>query len=137
MTSLTYPLSEDEAVVLKLGLTYCPDQEADKFKLVKDMHLFARHLIYKVIYDKDQKGTSIPTFDNSLLENVTIEDLKALQDLMDLWHERNPGEEGLPVTTMEQVPFVTPSWNTPEYIPPRSYKLKSKSFPIPQGNPNI
>lgn len=65
--------------------------------------------MYNVLYDKDQKDTSIPTFDKSLLENVTMEYLKAFQDLMDLWDKSNPEEEELPVTTMEQVSCVTPS----------------------------
>lgn len=45
--------------------------------------------MYKVLYDKSHEDTPTPTFDNTLLRDVTMEDLRALQDLMDLWDEGN------------------------------------------------
>lgn len=50
--------------------------------------------MFKVLNDKDHKDTQIPVQHNSVLKNVTLEDLKALQDLMELWDESNPEEEG-------------------------------------------
>lgn len=45
----------DQTQVFSLGLTFCPDQEVDAFKLIKDVNLFARKL-FKVIFNKDARG---------------------------------------------------------------------------------
>lgn len=50
--------------------------------------------MYNVLYDKEQNTNKHPEFDNSVLKDVTIEESKALQDLMELWDESNPEEEG-------------------------------------------
>lgn len=97
----SHPLSGDESEVLHLGLTFSPDEEADRFQLIKDLHLFARRLMYKVLYDKDQGDTLVQGNNSSALENITFEDLKALQDLMELWDESNPEEEGWVFTPPE------------------------------------
>lgn len=87
-------MTEDELTILQLGFTFCPDPEADQYELVKGLHLFARRLMYQVLYDKDQKDNQFPAYDNSVLEDATIEDLRALHDLMELWDKSNPEEEG-------------------------------------------
>lgn len=47
----SYPLSPNELHILDLGLMFCPDQQIDIFKMIKDPHLFARWLMFKVIYN--------------------------------------------------------------------------------------
>ncbi|XP_073491307.1 uncharacterized protein [Aquarana catesbeiana] len=71
----SHPLTEDETTLLELGLTFCPDEEANKFELIKDLHLFARHLMYKVLYDKNPNDVEITNSDNANLEGVTFENL--------------------------------------------------------------
>lgn len=124
----SYPLSENEAKVLKLGPTFCPDQEADQC---------ARYLMYKVLYDKGPMDIEIPTFDNSVLGKTNMEDLRALQDLMEVWDKSNPEEEGDVATISGQTPDIPLLPNVHDHFPPKSYKPKSKSFPILQGNSNI
>lgn len=128
--------------MLKLGLTFCPDENADKFELIKDLHLFARCLMYKVLYDKESNTVEFPCQPNSNLTGVTFEDLKALQDLMDLWDERNPEEAGYvfnPSGEGSGVPCTRPTVTRPfllntrgscSFGAPKTYKHKSRSFPI-------
>lgn len=110
-----------------MGLSFCPDGEADKFELVKDLHLFARRLMYKVLYDNQQNATALPENDNSILDNVALQEMQALQDLMSLWDESNPEEEGWTY----QIPGVVPGMsiqsrsNKPVYVVPKTYKPKS------------
>lgn len=58
---------------------------------------------------------------------------------MELWDESNPEEEGW----THLVPWVNPGKSVhsqlrkPIFVPPKTYKPKSKSFPVLQGNPNI
>lgn len=145
----SHPLSQDEDRVLKLSLTFCPDENADKFELIKDLHVFARHLMYKVLYDKESNTVEFPCQPNSNLTGVTFEDLKALQDLMDLWDESNPEEvgyvfnpsgvgSGVPCTLpMVTRPFLLNILGSFSFGAPKTYKPKSRSFPILQGNSNI
>lgn len=78
-------MSDSEAQVLKLVPTFCPDSQVDKFDLIKDVHLFARRLMYKVIFDKPpaQPATSV----SHVNVNDNIAEHHALAELMDLWEE--------------------------------------------------
>lgn len=67
--------------MLQLGLTFCLDEDADKFELIKDFNLFARRLMYKVLCDNTVQNLGQQ---HPVLDNVTFEDLKALQGLIDL-----------------------------------------------------
>lgn len=48
----SHQLSDKEILVLQKGLLFCPDQNLDIFECVKDVNLFARKLLMKVMLDK-------------------------------------------------------------------------------------
>lgn len=126
----SYILNEHEEQVLKLGLTFCPDFQLDKFHLIKDLHLFARRLLYKVIFDKPK----LDTCSNVKISNLqfNMEEQQAYEDLMALWEEGHTDDDvsgclHLPELSVAGVSFP----------PPQSYKPKSKNFPLLSTNPNI
>lgn len=132
--------------MLELGLTFCRDRNADKFELIKDLQLYARQLMYKVLYDKEQNtAQDLEQQKNSVMDGVTFEDLKALQDPMELWDDSNPEEEGWVFNpsgesvgeSQDQSTLPLPCPPRVDFGTPQVYKLKSKSFPILQGNSNI
>lgn len=95
-------------------------------------------MTFKVLYDKDHRDTQIPVQDNSVLQNVTIDDLKALQGLMELWDESNPEEEDWTFNAPRMgCSASSHSSHIPVFNLPKSYKPKSKCFSILQGIPNI
>lgn len=93
--------------------------------------------MYKVLDDKEQRDNELP--DNIVLKDITFEELRALQDLMKLWDESNPEQEGWTFNAPGAVLGASthPHPCTPTFDPPKSYKSKSQSFPVLQGNPNI
>ncbi|XP_077344465.1 uncharacterized protein LOC143988608 [Lithobates pipiens] len=123
-------LSEPELEVLKLGLTFCPDSNTTKFQLIKDLHLFARRLLYRVIFDKPVT----PDFDSNdnvrSYENMT--EHYAIKNLMELWEEGNTDDD-------DSEAISTPSLSVPgvSFPPPPSFKCKSRAFPLLNANPNI
>lgn len=91
----------------------------------------------KVLYEKGQDINEPTAFDKFSLENITMEDLRAIQDLMELWEEGLHEEEDSPCDTHVHALDGLASIMGPTPTPPRSYKPRSKSFPILQRNPNI
>lgn len=64
----SYNLSEDEIKVLSLGLNFCTEQHIDTFEVVKDLNLFSRNLLLKVMYGRDSNNIATSdtcTFSNS------------------------------------------------------------------------
>lgn len=81
----SYSLSDEEIQVLKLGLTFRPNSHMEKLRLIKYIHLFARRLMYKVLYVKPDLN---PPFQHDLLTiQENMDECRALEDLMDLWEE--------------------------------------------------
>lgn len=127
---------------MKLGLTFCADEDT-----VKDLHLFVRRLMYKVLYDKEPNTVQDVEQLHPVMDTVTFEDLRALQDLMDLWDESNPEEEGwvfnpsgVSMSASQKHPTCTPPVPPTAGVvfgTPKSYKPRSISFPVLQGNSNI
>lgn len=127
----SHQLPDVENQVLQLGLTFCPDSDADRFTIIKDIHLFARRLMFKTLYDKPTQlseclGTTAPD-----PGTYTLQELRALDDLMELWDEgcggpdagsENPSSDDLGATA---------------FPPPSSFKLKSSNFPLLNNNPNM
>lgn len=74
-----YPLSDDELIVLKLGLSFCPNANIDKYKVIKDLYLFTRKLKYKHIFDPDKKRLGAEKDLSEQIKIVTMEDLRALK----------------------------------------------------------
>lgn len=90
--------------------------------------------MFKIIYDKDNKGSPSGMCSGDIWKDKTINEVKALNDLMELWEESNPFDD-----TLEEPPS-NPSLNSSTerlFPPPNLYRPKSRSFPILQGNPNI
>lgn len=120
-------LTADQVQVLKLGLTFCPSTDLDRFQLIKDIHLFARRLLFKVIYDKTPSLES----STSTSGEPSEAELRALADLECLWDEGHTTED---VTPMASGGMVVSGVSFP---PPTSFKPKSRNFPSLQTNPNI
>lgn len=62
--------------MLEKGLTFSPMQTLDKFTLTKDVYLFFRKLVFKLLHKQ-------PPLPHGLLES----DQQTLQDLLDLLNE--------------------------------------------------
>lgn len=86
-------LTDDQIYVLKLRLTFWPSTNIDRFQLVKDIHLFARRLLFKVIYDRPPSCESVdfPPLDFSEAE------LQAMDNLMLLWEEGHTDDSDDPL----------------------------------------
>lgn len=54
----SYPLTADEISVLAKGLTFCPNRKINKFKTIKDLHLFTRKLQLQSMFDKADVDSS-------------------------------------------------------------------------------
>ncbi|XP_069596909.1 uncharacterized protein [Ranitomeya imitator] len=54
-------LTESEINVLKKGLTFCPTAQFDKFIAIKDLHLFARKLMFKKHFHNEELFKLFPT----------------------------------------------------------------------------
>lgn len=80
-------LSTEETEVLK-GLTFCPSIDADKFQIVKDVHLFVRRLMYQDIYDNPHE-VKLPLSDTC---EFNLDKLEAIDNFMDLWEEGHTGD---------------------------------------------
>lgn len=123
-------MTADQIQVVGLGLTFCPDQEVNAFE-VKDVNLFARKIMFKIIFDKDIRGPLSGVTSDKLWKNKTINKVKVL---MELWEESNPSDE-----LLEKPPLNSSS--SPQidgfFPPPHLYKAKSRFFPVLQGNPNV
>lgn len=71
---------------------------------------------------------------------MTLNDIKALEELMDLWDEGHIDETELPEAHLLHQdgptgpPTVAPLLPAPS---PKEYKPKSKTFPTLQGNPSV
>lgn len=89
----SYTLTNDETNVLQLGLTFCPDTNVDRFKVIKDIHLFARRLLYKTIYHKPVNVEHVAT--STGLNDLTIREIQALHELMELWEEDGESVDSL------------------------------------------
>ncbi|XP_069624236.1 uncharacterized protein [Ranitomeya imitator] len=74
-----YELSATELSVLQRGLTFSPAQTADKFTLIKDLYLFCRNLVLRVLHNRPH-----------LLGNSDQTDQQTLQDLIQLLQENEP-----------------------------------------------
>lgn len=81
----SHQLSEAESQVLQLGLTSCPDSNVDRFTIIKDIHLFARRLMFKTLYDKHTQLSECLRTTALDPGTYTLQELCALDDLMELW----------------------------------------------------
>ncbi|XP_073474119.1 uncharacterized protein [Aquarana catesbeiana] len=91
----SYPHSVEQISVLNLGLTFCPMHKVDQFELIKDLNLFSRKLMFKTLYDKPATSIQDSTLDNPLWKGMSINDIKAMEDLMELWEEGGLDETDL------------------------------------------
>lgn len=65
-----YVLTHIELQVLQKGLTFLPTQTVDKFTVFKDLFLFCRQVMFKVLYHQP-----------FIMEHLAIEDRQPFQDL--------------------------------------------------------
>lgn len=99
------------------------------------MHLFARKLLFKVIYDKSQSNTALVqnVHVNPSQQVPTLAEIQALEELMSLWEEGcTDGDDSLDPTNLEAAAL-----GAPPFPPPVSFKPKSVNFPNLSTNPNI
>lgn len=85
-------LSNDAKELLQLGLSFCPVQNLDKFTVIKDLNLFTRKLLLKVIYDKDKKNVNLIENDD-ILKGFSVQDFRNLKTLMQLLEEHKIAKE--------------------------------------------
>ncbi|XP_073465040.1 uncharacterized protein [Aquarana catesbeiana] len=104
--------------------------EFDKFRFVKDKQLFARKLMYKVIFDKTTVAPTVASVpDNSV---PTAAEIQAIEDLLTLLEEG--GTEDECEWQFDDHGIVASGVSFP---PPLSFKPKSTNFPNLSMNPNI
>ncbi|XP_056412938.1 uncharacterized protein LOC130355994 [Hyla sarda] len=80
----THILTEAQCEVLNLGLSFCPTSKFDNFSTVKDLHLFARKLTFKKIFDNARPQTTASTS----FDLTCTADQQVTQTLMDLLQEQ-------------------------------------------------
>lgn len=76
-------LTKKQTEVLSLGLTFAPASHFDHFLAVKDLHLFARKLVFKKRYQTRQPDSTFQT----------AEEREAVQALESLLNEQLPTQE--------------------------------------------
>lgn len=118
-----------ELEVLRLGLSFCPSQHIDKFTLVKDLHIFARNLTYKYIFDTD-RGKGVKR-EEDLYKGFKVQDFRALKMLIQLLDE-NEGYADSQDSSYKEEEVITA---TP--IVPLKFKAKSQKFPNLQTCPAV
>lgn len=112
---------------MELGLSFCPTQKGNKFELAKDVLLFARKLLFHVIHDTTITLQAQKAQDMELWKDFTINDFRALKDLMQLWKESNP------IEPIDSAISLTETLNTKlEVIP--EYNNRSQSLRPLQRN---
>ena len=120
-----YPLSKDELTVLKLGLSFCPNSNLDKYEVIKDLYLFARKLTYKFIFDPDKKRLREERELSEQIKKYSMKEFRALRDLILLLDEND---------TSNSSPTNEPS-DTNKKL--QKFKKKSDQFPDLNTNPQI
>ncbi|KAM4034751.1 uncharacterized protein ACNLHF_021439 [Anomaloglossus baeobatrachus] len=68
--------AQDEISLLSKGLSFSPTKTLDKFELTKDVYLFCRQLVFKLLYH--QPG---------VIDTLPMEDRQAFRDLLELLEE--------------------------------------------------
>ncbi|XP_056406904.1 uncharacterized protein LOC130298045 [Hyla sarda] len=86
-----HELSESDVSVLSKGLTFSPTAPFDHFTALKDLHIFARSLIFKKWYHKKE---NITTF-------TTPAERQAIRDLEDLLTEQETSRENQVLTCIK------------------------------------
>lgn len=129
----SHRLTKHEVEVLRRGLSFCPDEGIDVFDIVKDVNLFARKLILKVLLDK---SSSKPNY-LELFKGYTVADFRALKDLILLMQESEElGSLDSSILEQDIETLLARAQHRPSdnLIFPR-YKSKSKTFPPPGDQP--
>ncbi|PIO33735.1 hypothetical protein AB205_0155560 [Aquarana catesbeiana] len=96
--------------------------------------------MFRILYDKPQPLTQIQQPSSPLWKEMNINDIKALEDLMELWDEGHIDEteyieaDLLQSGQVAAFPKLVPS---PIMSLPKDYNLKSHTFPTLQGNPSV
>lgn len=92
---LSCSLTDDQIRVFSLGLSFCQEQEVDSFEIIKDINLFAQKLMFKVIYDKEHSISTSKNLSEEIWKDKTINEIRAINELMELWEESNPLDDPL------------------------------------------
>lgn len=94
--------------LLAKGLSFCPSQNFDRFKVIKDLQLFARKFILQQIFGRNKK-------DNMQLNP---QEIRARDDLVALLEESDPLDL---IDDLDQVLSVCPAmmqtsigWSVPQ-----------------------
>lgn len=73
-----HPLTIDEITILSMGLGFYPDSGLDKCIAIKDLHFFARKLIFKTLYHKQE----IRDEGLEVLQSPSKRECQALKELL-------------------------------------------------------
>ncbi|XP_069599809.1 uncharacterized protein [Ranitomeya imitator] len=95
----SYILTDEEIRVLALGLSFSPMNRLDKFTLIKDVYLFCRKLVFKLMYHQP-----------SIVDSLPHDERQVFSDLVQLLEENE-----LPVTRDGQKSWHLPSQITPSF----------------------
>lgn len=101
----------------------------DKFQMIKDIHLFARKLTFKVLYDKPSTDSQTFSFEQ---RKYDADEIQAIEDLMELWEEGHTD-----VGAFIDPPSVGICASFVAFPPPPSYKPRSLNFPVLSENASI
>lgn len=133
MNLTPYHFPDNELEVPKLGLSFCPSANLDKYELIKDIYMFACNLTYRYMFDQDSVRARQEQEFSKSIKHYTMEDFRALRDLMLLLEENNDDID--PTSTNSQsVPNVTSqspitSSITNTFSVSTKFKPKSQRFP--------
>lgn len=103
--------------MVKLGLSFCPSKNLDRYELIKDIHIFVINLTYKFLFDKDRTRAKEEKDLSESIKHFKMAEFRALRDLILLLDENenvDVPDDDIPVS-------IT--------LPIKKFKLKSKNFP--------
>lgn len=115
--------------MLRLGLSLCLSQKIDKFILVKDLHLFARNLTYKYIFDNDRGR--VAWREEDLYKGFKVQDFRALKILIQLLDENEGSADSSELSADDEEP------DTEQAPEPCKFKAKSQKCPNLQTYPAV
>lgn len=118
-------LNKAKTSILARGLSFCPDQDLDRFEVTKDIQLFARKLILKQLYSKETPKQ--PKF--KLQELIALDNLIALLD-------ENESPDLIDQIDLEQLLGRFDQSDLPQ-PPVQTFKKKSDKFPALNTNSNV
>lgn len=85
-------MSSEQIKTLSLGLNFCLDAQIDVFETIKDLQLFARNLLFKILHSAHDSAQFSATPNQGSIPDLQM--VRLLNDLLDENNFFEDDEEG-------------------------------------------